>query len=109
MSKNILTKRRIMMQLMVELTIPTPFTPEFMLQIPEQRKVIDEFMEDGVVLSYALSMDRAKLWMVLAVDEYTEVAEIMMDMPLFKDLEYQVTELMFNHAGTVHIPAFSLN
>ncbi|MGR3811128.1 hypothetical protein [Jiulongibacter sp. NS-SX5] len=98
-----------MSQYMVEFDLPTPYSEEFMAKIPHQKIVVDELMEEGKIISYALSMDRGRLWMVLNAETEFEVLKVINEFPLILDMHYIITELMFNHAGAIHVPAFSLN
>jgi hypothetical protein len=54
-------------------------------------------------------MDRARLWMVLNADSEFAVLDVINEFPLIQDMHYIITELMFNHAGAIQVPAFSLN
>lgn len=98
-----------MTQYMVEFDLPTPYTEEFLEKIPLQKMVVDELMEEGKIISYALSMDRARLWMVVNADSEFAVLDVINEFPLIQDMHYIITELMFNHAGAIQVPAFSLN
>jgi hypothetical protein len=94
---------------MVEFEIPTPYSPELTARIPLQKMVVDELMEEGKIISYALSENRGRLWMVIAADSDFEVLDIINEFPLINDMHYSISPLMFNHAGSFQVPAFSLN
>ncbi len=98
-----------MAEFMVEFDLPVPFTETFVERIPEQRMMVDEFMNAGKIISFALSEDRSRLWMVLHADNDFEVLDIINEFPLIEEMPYTITELMFNHAGAFKVPAFSLN
>jgi len=94
---------------MVEFDLPVPFSTSFIAKIPVQKMVVDELMEDGLISSYALSMDRGRLWVIVNADNDFEVLDVINQFPLLDQMQYSMTELMFNHAGAIHIPGFSLN
>ncbi len=94
---------------MVEFELPTPFSKEFLAKIPHQRAVINDFLEEGKIQSYALSMDRDKLWCVVNADTETDVYEIIGLFPLIDFMKAKITELMFNNSVIMQIPTFSLN
>ncbi|UBM57453.1 hypothetical protein LAG90_11550 [Marinilongibacter aquaticus] len=98
-----------MAQFMVEFDLPTPYSEDFLTKIPVQKMVVDEFMEEGKIISYALSLDRGRLWMIMNANSDFEVLDVLNEFPLIDDMHYAITELMFNHAGAIHVPAFSLN
>ena len=50
---------------MVEFELPEEFDDDFIALIPSQRLHIDELLAVGKVRSYALSMDRSVLWVVV--------------------------------------------
>ncbi len=98
-----------MAEFMVEFDLPVPFSADFIAKIPEQREVINEFLEEGKVISFALAEDRSRMWLILQSANEFEAAEILNEFPLIEDMPYTITELMFNHAGVLQVPSFSLN
>jgi hypothetical protein len=98
-----------MPQFMVEFDLPVPFSPSFIAKIPVQKMVVDELMEDGQISSYALSMDRGRLWVIINAQNDFDVLDVINQFPLIDQMQYSLTELMFNHAGAIHVPGFSLN
>ena len=56
---------------MVEFELPEELSDDFLALIPEQREVVDRLMTQGKIRSYALSLDRSVLWVVMeAVSEF---------------------------------------
>lgn len=98
-----------MPQFMVEFDLPIPFPPSFVAKIPLQKMVVDELMEDGEISSYALSTNRGRLWVIINAENDFGVLEVINQFPLIDKMPYSITELMFNHAGAIHVPGFSLN
>lgn len=98
-----------MSQFMVEFELPGEFSERFISKIPHQRMKINEFLEDGKLQSYALSMDRQRLWCVVNAESEIEVMQIIGEFPLIDYMKPYITELMFNNAVVLKVPAFSLN
>ncbi|MFT4735268.1 MAG: hypothetical protein ACI9K1_002229, partial [Arcticibacterium sp.] len=70
---------------------------------------VDEFMEEGKIISYALSMDKGRLWVIVNAQNDFDVLDVINEFPLIDQMQYSMTELMFNHAGAIMVPGFSLN
>jgi hypothetical protein len=102
-------KKDRMPQFMVEFELPVPFPPSFLEKIPLQKMVVDELMDEGGISSYALSMDRGKLWVSVNAENDFGVLDIINQFPLIDQMSYAMSELMFNHAGAIQVPGFSLN
>ena len=98
-----------MSQFMVEFDLPSPFSQEFIEKIPNQRMVINRMLEVGKIHSYALSMDRERLWCIINAKSELEVMEIIGEFPLHDFMTPHITELMFHNAVVFKVPAFSLN
>lgn len=98
-----------MSQFMVEFELPSPFPESFIAKIPYQRIAINQMLEDGKISSYALSMDRNKLWCVVNGNDEFEVMDIIAEFPLIDYMKPTITELMFNNSVVLKVPAFSLN
>ncbi|RPI04710.1 MAG: hypothetical protein EHM64_09135 [Ignavibacteriae bacterium] len=82
---------------------------EFIALIPSQRMQINRLMEKGVITSYSLSADRQTLWITLLASSAEAVEKTLKMMPLFKFMQYTVSELMF-HNTPIHSPLhLSLN
>lgn len=93
---------------MIEFDLPDTFTEEFLALIPKQRFVINRMLMDGQIKSYSLSIDRSKLWAVVAANSDFEVMELISQMPLSDHMTPTVSELMF-HNGAEIVTEFSLN
>ena len=93
---------------MVEFELPEELSDDFLALIPEQREVVDRLMTHGKIRSYALSLDRSVLWVVMeAVSEF-EVMEIIASFPLCDFMHPYVSELMYHNSTEVY-HQFSLN
>ena len=103
-------KSRITMKraFMIEFDLPETFNEEFLALIPRQRDMINQMLMDGKIKSYSLSMDRAKLWTVVAANSEFEAMEIIAQLPLTDYMTPMIHELMFYNASEVMLQ-FSLN
>lgn len=93
---------------MIEFDLPETFNEEFLALIPRQRDMINQMLMDGKIKSYSLSMDRAKLWTVVAANSEFEAMEIIAQLPLTDYMTPMIHELMFYNASEVMLQ-FSLN
>lgn len=98
-----------MNQYLIDFDLPQELDEEFISLIPEQRNQIDELMSNGIVLSYALALDRSKVWATINAESVMEVEEIILSMPLNHLMEAVVYELEFYSATGNGLPAISLN
>ena len=93
---------------MVEFDLPQHIDEEFMAMIPKQRYVINSMLAEGRIQSYALSMDRAKLWAIMKGESEFDVMETISQMPLSPYMTPHVSELMFHNSADA-LMQFSLN
>ncbi|WP_435353180.1 hypothetical protein [Emticicia sp. SJ17W-69] len=98
-----------MSQFMVEFELPNPFPEKLVIKIPSQRLVVNQLLEDGKIQSYALSIERDRLWCVVNAEDELEVIRIIGEFPLIDFMRPKITELMFNNAVVMRVPSFSLN
>jgi muconolactone delta-isomerase len=98
-----------MNQYLVDFDLPLEFNDEFIQLIPAQRSQIDELMANGIVLSYALSADRSRVWATINAESPEELNEILNTLPLIDFMEATVFELEFYNATGNGLPAISLN
>lgn len=93
---------------MVEFELPEVMTEEFMALIPQQRYVINQMLAEGTIKSYSLSMDRSRLWVILAAASEFEAMEIITTFPLSDYMTPHLSELMFHNSADM-LMQFSLN
>ena len=98
-----------MSQFMVEFELPNPFPEQLIIKIPSQRLVVNQLLEDGKIQSYALSIERDRLWCVVNAEDELKVMRIIGEFPLIDYMRPTITELMFNNAVVMRVPSFSLN
>ncbi len=94
---------------MVEIELSGVMSEDFASRVPAQRQMVNELMEQGTLISYALTTDRTKLWCVFKAESEIEVMTIMSDFPLIDYMSPTISELMFNNVVALRLPLFSLN
>ena len=98
-----------MSQYMVEIHLPAVMSEAFTAKIHAQRKKINEMLEQGRMMSYALSDDYAKLWCVVKAESEFEVMSLVSEFPLIDFMDPKISKLMFNNVVALRLPMFSLN
>ncbi len=83
---------------MIEFDLPEVLAPEFLALLPTQRLKVDELMLAGIIQSYSLSMNRAKLWIIMVADSEFEVLQLISELPLSNFMIPSITPLMFHHS-----------
>lgn len=95
---------------MVDVQLPYAPSPEFFSLIPSQRAKIAELMTQKKILSYTVSADRLKLWIVMIAKDVADAKEILSQQPMDKFFTYiSFRELMFHEMAGLMFPAVSLN
>ena len=98
-----------MYQFMVHFVIPAPVPHGFYELMPFQDKVVEQYLFDGKLLNYALSMDNDRLWAVFNARSEMEVREMLLDFPLTEFMEIEVSLLSAFHIQDQEAAGFSLN
>jgi muconolactone delta-isomerase len=98
-----------MSQYMVEIRLPAVMSEDFTAKIPAQRKKINELMEQGRLMSYALADDYSRLWCVVRAESEFEVMSLVSEFPLIDYMDPKISKLMFNNVVALRLPMFSLN
>lgn len=95
---------------LVEIDLPDNYTEEFEQRIPHQRFMVNKLIEKGTILSYSVSADKDKVWIITEAASKTQVRNMIASMPLYDYfVEYMIHELMFSETTTPSIPQPSLN
>ncbi len=95
-------------QYMVEFDLPDVFVDEFIAHIPQQEKQINILMSQGIVKSYALSLNNCKLWLIIGADSEFQIMNIIEKLPLSEFMIPSIMALMF-HKSSQLMPELSLN
>jgi muconolactone delta-isomerase len=99
----------IMKQYIIDIDLPEQMDDEFVRMIPMQRQHINLLMQEGIITSYSLALDRSKLWVTIIAKNENEVASILKTFPLIHYFVYSIHELAFHNATTYSMPPISLN
>lgn len=94
---------------MIEVKLPANPPSEFYMLVSEQRDVVVDLMDKGVILSYGLSEDRSRLWIVALAGNKEEVIAMTEKFPMFKYMTFSVESLMFYNNTKHKLPELSLN
>lgn len=96
-------------QYMVDFTLPSDLSEEFVQKIPAQRNMVNRLISEGKILNYALSLQHSKLWAVFAAESETDLMELVHRLPLTRYMQVNISELTFYNASNPVTPAFSAN
>lgn len=81
---------------MVEFSVPLQDFEQFSSLIPEQISQVARLMSKGTIVSYTLSIDRSKLWMVTNAGSESELLYTINSLPLSPFFHYSYQELLFH-------------
>jgi muconolactone delta-isomerase len=99
-----------MEQYMVDFMMPTRLTDAFTNAIPKQRQRISQYFAEGKMLSYAVSLEKSRVWAVFTAQSESEVRDMVEALPLTKFMpDYDIHLLTFYNLVTSEIPSFSIN
>jgi len=96
-------------QFMVDFTLPTVLSEEFMGLVPYQRAAVNRFFSEGKLLNYSLSLENSKVWAVFQANSEMEVMNLIADLPLTEYMTVEISMLTFFNTKEPNIPDFSLN
>ena len=96
-------------QFMVDFTMPELITERFTRRIPEQRAMVNDYFGENILVSYAVSLERGKVWAIFNGDSEDEVKMLVAAMPLTRYMTYTINILTFYNLMTAQLPAFSVN
>jgi len=99
----------ILYEYMVAFDLPRELDREFVSLIPSQRVVINKLMKEGVVTSYALSLENSKLWVIMIAETELEVVQIISGFPIINKVEFNISKLAFHNNANRLVPNFSEN
>lgn len=94
---------------MIDISLPETYDPEFMELIPKQRAFTYIMMKKGVIINYSLSVDRKKLWVIIAAESKREVKNILGSFPIFNYIRFTIHNLLFHESREIAVPHFWLN
>jgi len=94
---------------MAEIDLPLPFNNEFVSLIPAQRELIDKLMKEKIITSYAVSLEKGKLWTTIFAASEKHVCDILSSFPIIKFVNISLSKLTFHNTIGLALPQFSLN
>lgn len=94
---------------MVDFTLPTVLSDEFMDLIPTQRAEVDLLLKEGTLVNYMLALEDAKLWAVFNANSEYEVMQMIAELPLTSFMEVRISQLTMHNTPQEAMPAFSMN
>lgn len=95
------------MQYLVTFRVPT-LSEKMLEAIPRQRAAVDLLIASGVIMSYALTKNMDRLYVIFEVTGEDDLKKQIYEMPLSRIMPFQYKELYF-HIGAETLPAISLN
>ncbi|MBK9283985.1 MAG: hypothetical protein IPM51_06645 [Sphingobacteriaceae bacterium] len=93
----------------MHIRLPDFFTVRFHHLIAAQRSLVNELLEDHVILSYSLDIERKNLYVYIQAKNQTEVMDILSTFPIIKEVKVEIHELAFFNSAPVCLPELSLN
>jgi hypothetical protein len=94
---------------MVTMHLPETFSAQFINLIPQQRMHVDELLTEGTLTSYALALDRSKVWVSMKAESYEKVMDILSEFPIFSYIRVELSELVFRNTSSLVFPEINLN
>lgn len=94
---------------MVMILLPKELSVDFIALIPSQRAKIDELMDQGKILQYALAIDRSTLWVTVSANSETIAKTIISSFPLIDYMKPKFFELAFQSSISTELPKIIMN
>lgn len=82
---------------------------EFMTLVPPHRTYINYLLNNGIIDSYAVSMEVQKSWITINAIDKNQVIDYLDKSPLSKYWEYEIVELFVYDSQSTRLPAVQLN
>jgi muconolactone delta-isomerase len=78
---------------MVDFSMPERLTDEFIERVPRQRQLINRYMKNKKLLSYALSLESCRMWAIFRVSSELELMQLIAELPLTPLMEVNISTL----------------
>lgn len=99
-----------MKSFLVDILLPKNFQEDINKMIPTQRKIVNVLMTEGIILSYALSIKKDRLFVVMNQDNENDVMLTVQRFPIYRFIiDYEIVELMFHETVSSDTPQLWLN
>jgi len=82
---------------------------EFMTLVPSHRTYVNYLLNQGIIDSYAVSMEGQHCWITINADDKTSADGILAKSPLYKYWTYEIEELFVYDSQHYRFPALQLN
>ena len=92
-----------------QVTIQFEMDENFMNLVPAHRILINNFIENGKIDYYAVSMETQRCWMIMNASSKIDVENYLMKTPLYKYWTIEIDELFVYDAQSYRLPALQLN
>jgi hypothetical protein len=99
----------IMYEYLADIELPVPFSDDFLSLVPRHRAQVNKLMNEGVITSYALSLDSGKLWINVIAESDHKVKELLESFPIAGFISFNIHKLTFHNSINFRVPEFSLN
>ncbi|MDZ4668499.1 MAG: muconolactone Delta-isomerase family protein [bacterium] len=96
-------------QFMVEIFLPNDIDLDFMRMIPAHRAYINELIAAGQILSYSISFDRSKGWIIFLSERADEVLDIVQQFPIHQFITIEINELFIHDGEAYRFPKLNFN
>jgi muconolactone delta-isomerase len=97
------------MQFMVEMFLPEEMEMDFMRMIPAHRAYINELISSGKILSYSISFDRTKGWIIFQSENAEDVLDIVQQFPIHQFITIEIHELFIHDGEAYRFPKLNFN
>lgn len=94
---------------MVHILLPELFTQEIYQILNSQRERVRQLLDDQILLSYSMDMERKQVWAFIRGSSKLEVYELLRSFPIFYSVQVTIHELAFHDIAPVHMPDLILN
>lgn len=94
---------------MVHILLPELFTQEIYQILNSQREKVRQLLDDQILLSYSMDMERKQVWAFIKGQSKLEVYELLRSFPIFPSVQVTIHELAFHDMAPVHMPDLILN
>ena len=103
------TSSQATLEFMVDFTMPDRLSDDFIARVPHQRQLINRYMKNKKLLSYALSLESQKMWAIFRVSSEFELMELLADLPLTSFMELNISSLSVLNTAKEDINEVCLN
>jgi muconolactone delta-isomerase len=93
----------------VSITFPSYLDQDFMSKIPVHRSYISKLIQNEVIDSYAISVERSKGWVVINAESEAKVHEYLSKSPLYRYFNIEIDQLMVYDSRIYRFPKLVLN